>query len=200
MRDISKDTTLFNGETFARTVLFRKNDKGRLPKSFKDIFGDLSDYIFYGSLSLSRLNLNSLEGCPKEIVEGFFGISHNPDLHDLNHFPRRVAKNFDLYLDYYLAQHLSRIDISSYKDAKISFSGFIKSQKNAGTEPVQEVYKNIVENFIDFREVNGDFERIQFPGFDHLFNYEEFEKLYNIFKKVGFDREKFDRALELTQF
>jgi len=201
MKDIDKNTTLFNGSSFEKTTALRSGKSESLkPESFKAIFGDLSSFTYHGNLDLSRLNLNSLEGCPQRIVGGTFTIKKNPNLHNLNHFPEKLATSFKLYIGYNLVHCLKKVDINSYKNSIIAISGLLSVKEFVVLTPIQEVYKNIIENLVSFREINGSFEKIQFPGFDHLFDYSEFEKRYNIYKKVDYNQEKFDRALELTQF
>ena len=191
MTDVDKNTILFNGETFEKNIILRRteyNSNCSEPKSFKEIFGDLSDSTYNGTLDLSRLNLNSLEGCPKRILGGDFMININSYLYDLNFFPEKLARNCKLYLGFHMAPFLKEVSINSYKNSIILFTGLLNSKKKD---------KLIVENLADFRKANGSFEKLRFSRSNQPPDYERLEKLYHIHKKVGFDQEKFERALEL---
>ena len=59
------------------------------PMSFKEIYGDKSDCRFEGFLCLSGCNLNSLEGCPAEVI-GSFSCSENL-LENLIGGPKKVS-------------------------------------------------------------------------------------------------------------
>ena len=150
--------------------------------SFKNYFGDLSKMIFQGSLDLSSLNLTSLEGCPTEVV-GEFNIRNNPELKSLKHFPK-LNGNRPLHINTHHFKELRRLDNDLW--SQISHIKYIG-------DPIPNI--DIVTTMLHFKLLGGNFpiKRVGHP----LQENEELEKLFNIYKKVGFQEIKFRRAVSL---
>jgi len=193
MRKIDLKSLLKDNKTFLETRSDRQSQMwggGSVePASFEEIFGDLSNCSFTGNLDLSSLELNSLKGVPKIIKSGHFSISGNPDLENLDFFPIQLAFSKSLYIDYEMLPLFNSVDINTYKDCMIIISvqefGLSDLEKN----------RDICVAFSDYRKVNGSFENvlIEHPAID----YQGLESLYSVYKKLDFNLEKFDRAIEL---
>jgi len=187
MKKINKNTILDCGESIDTIVNDRWNSQ-EPAISFKDLFGDLSDFIYEGCLELGNLNLNSLEGYPK-VSGGYFSIENNPELKELNFMPGFLANVVTLYIDYSQVDIIKNIDIDIYKNLIIRLCGV----------PISN--RDMVLAFSDFRKFNKGFGNIQTftskgvtPG---PIDYANLEKLYKVYEKVNYDREKFDRAIAL---
>lgn len=64
---------------------------------FKDTeYGDLSGTVFDGNMSVSKKNISSLEGAPKE-VKGYFDCTGNPNLNSLQYAPKQIKGQFAIY-------------------------------------------------------------------------------------------------------
>jgi len=89
---------LESGETFEEIRKYRVEKSVQIShatadaKSFQEIFGDLSNCVFVGSLDLSNLNLNSLEGCPQCVSESLV-LDQNPNLTSLKHGPKEIMRS-----------------------------------------------------------------------------------------------------------
>jgi len=193
MRTITKKAILINNKTFEEIREDRAFLSGLVPpSSFKDLFGDLSDSIFQGNLDLSGLNLDSLKGCPLNISGGYFCISNNRALKSLDYFPEDIDPDYGLFLDYDALLQLDSLDMNIYKNLHITL---FDSSTHLDSK---EVSKNIVKILYESRRINGNFNKVTWPFFSNFsLDYHKLEIFYSIFEKVGFDREKFDRALEL---
>ena len=187
MREINENTIIKNGKTFAATREDRdQNDESS--QTFEEVFGDLSDSVFVGNLDLDSLNLSSLKGCPSKIKAGNFYIGFAPELKSLDHFPVEINKGYELFISNHLIQDLTAKDIKIYKDLQIVIWDDSSDLFNE---------KNILFNFSEYRRINGSFSRIS-AGLDPIeFYFPNLERLYSVYEKLGFDREKFERALEL---
>ena len=187
MREINENTLLENGEFFYN-IAYTRQENNNKPASFKELFGDLSNFIFEGCLELGNLDLNSLEGCPK-VNGAYFSIENNPDLKELNFMPGFLDNVVALYIDYSQVDIIKNIDIDIYKNLTIRLCGV----------PISN--RDMVLAFSDFREFNKEFENIQtFTSNGNTPNpidYANLEKLYKVYEKVSYDREKFDRAIAL---
>ena len=211
MRTITATTEIANSKSFGKLAEARRTEVNRghsKPLSFMDIFGDLSECVFKEYLSIARLNLNSLEGCPRRVESGYFSIGQNPALKNLSHFPEAVEdsifidycdnittlkellnlKNFnsDEYKTLYLNGNSNLVDISALSIELIDSFREI----NISGSPVPAA--NVVKTTGLKRDKNGDWNFLKTNCKNS-----ELEKLYLIFKKVGFDRKKFDRAIGL---
>ena len=187
---ICNASILPNGKTFGEIMTDRCRNKPS-QQSFESLFGDLSGYIYSGTLDLSLLNLSSLKGCPKTIRGGYFSIDRNPNLENLDYFPENIDNEEGFFLDYQNLPLLKNLDINLYKDAQVILM-ISKEDKSA-------CKKEIVLAFSEFRKINGNFDNFGLTGANvaQTFSIEEFEKLYLIYEKVGFNWEKFERALKL---
>jgi len=201
LNEITKNTRVTNKNghiTFEDARATRINEVLKIntaPTSFEDLFGDLSDSIFIHGLNLSQLNLNSLKGCPREI-RGAFAIENNLHLKNLSYFPGKIAPKYStdlLSIDFELISELRKLNINIYKDLII----FVKG-KNLQL-PKNRIFKEIVHSFYEYRKLNGSFIDISgdFIDPESIFDLTELEKYYSLYKKVGANKEKFDRALSL---
>ena len=202
MLEINENTVIKNGKTF-KEINFNlenrlyDNNSRREPKSFEEIFGDLSDCIFVGDLNLNSLGLHSLKGCPQRIRYGNLHIAYNPDLLSLDYFPKKITDRFELFVDFDIVHELKNLDISVYKELriyinfKISFDMVLFNKK--------DILKKIVYSLSDYRAVNGSFAEVSgfFSSDIKSFNRVEFEKLYQLYERVGLNQEKFNRVVEL---
>jgi len=193
VKEIIFNKKLGNGKSFGKLKGNRMNEasEGAAPCSFKDIFGDLTEYIYKGDLDLSQLNLSSLEGCPQKLKEGYFAIDNNPNLKSLENLPSSSGKFYIGYDNIYL---FDKIEINKYKHFNIYICDIPFQNHN----PMVTV-KNIIFFFAKFRMLNGDFNKLK--NFTFLsgqeLNYVDLEKYYAIYEKVNFNREKFNQVLEL---
>jgi hypothetical protein len=64
-------------------------------KSFKDVYGDWTGKIFFGSINVKNKGLTSLKGCPK-IIKGNFDCSYNK-LKTLKYGPEIVEGHYDCH-------------------------------------------------------------------------------------------------------
>ena len=197
-KTIDDSSCLDNGKLFCDLIEARRTEVNRghsKPVSFKNVFGDLSEFTFAETLDLEGLNLCSLEGCPTEIISGDLVVCKNPSLKSLKHIPH--VKDSDpmgfvrptLYLNLSQINLLNTINIDSYSYLHINLT-----EKEVSS-------KSIVKAFKDFRKTNGDFKKIKGIAEGDLvtyaLDYVELEKIYSIYKKLDFDSDKLDRALEL---
>jgi len=184
--NIMNHNSVINGYDFSDTLNDRYRNSKK-PLSFKEVFGDLSDYIFEGYLDLGSLNLTSLEGCPSVIKGEYFAIDRNPNLATLNFFPSKLEIDM-LYLDHHSVEDLKTVNPHIFEGMKFFLSG-------------SQLFnlKYIVLQLEEVRKLNVDFNFIQNGSFskeDSDINI-ELERIYSIYEKVGFDQEKLDRAMEL---
>ena len=204
MREINKDTIIKNDKTFDTIKWARSDSENKIGAvSFEELFGDLSNCIFQGNLDLTELNLSSLKGCPQEVEHGYFSISSNSNFKNLDHFPKKLSSGYSLFVDYRSALLLEYVDINIYKNSGLVIyedSKAIMSDIMSDHNYSNEFHKSIVISLINFREANGDFSKIEWWGDSQLsfsWSYSELEKFYEIYKKVDFNQEKFNRAIEL---
>ena len=187
MHTITNATKFSCGSTFSNFLFSRRQSDRATPASFEQLFGDLSNSVFSGDLNLGDLNLNSLKGCPKKIEDGYFSIENNPELKTLDYFPEDLDTGNTIFVDSSLLELFLKLDISTYKDSYFYLTG-------GGTLP----NKDLAIYLSRIREARGDFEFIHEGSLPrHSETCSDIEKLYKLYEKVGFDRTKFDRALEL---
>ena len=186
MSTIGKDTILSNGKTFEETLLSRRKNV-TTPQSFSEVFEDFSDYIFEGVLNLSNLNLCSLEGCPQTFTGSQLAIFGNPNLKNLNFFPKYTPSLNNIYIDNDTLSIIESLNVEIYKNRSL-----ITMSVGKGAAVSEE---SICLNLFGFRRLNGDFKKVKRPTL--TLDYVKLEKLYAVYKKVGFDRERFNRVLEL---
>jgi len=185
MRKINKYGIFKNGISFTNIISSRALSNG-VSISFEELFGDLSDCIFMGDLNLGDLNLNSLKGCPKKIEDGFFSIENNPELKTLDYFPIELDAGNTIFVDCSLIELFLKLDISTYKDLYLYLAGNKLSNKE------------IAVQLSKMRKARGSFNFIHKGSFKSSSKaLPEIEKFYKLYEKVSFNKEKFDRLLEL---
>ena len=193
---VLKETSIIKDEkTFFDIVIDRASDNED-DKSFKEIFGDLSDFDFSGDLRLAGLNLNSLSGCPHSVSNGYFSIDDNPKLHSLEYFPRIFAsdQSHSVYIDSQCVKEFANIPIGYYKHSR---DICIRATAECHPEDL-----DLVLSFLKFRGIREDFYSIcafnKDQDGDFSLDYDRLEFLYNTYEKVGFSAEKLKRFVELT--
>jgi len=173
--------------------------KNRTPASFMDIFGDLTDNLFTGDLDLNGLNLTSLEGCPKKVINGHIFVSNNPKLKNLDHFPEFISVGKFIMIDYNLIESSTTLNKSIYMSCLNFFfklsnfdnnnvhSDFIaaKTILNLG-ELIKDNY--LTRGKIKFLSQNLNVSNIDVTALNHA---------YNLFEKVGFSTQKFENLIKL---
>jgi len=220
MSTISVDSIInHTGKTFSSMATARRravsNSSESSPASFKEIFGDFADSFFKGDLDLSGLDLNSLEGCPFNIEESLH-IQDNPNLKSLSYvttvFDPEACLNIDI--DLFLASlesHLYIYDMVDEIDIYMNTSDQEKIEKALiqfsviENDPSYSLAKDISLKSFFIRKENSSS-----PAYGLIkvyaqsstiikiyFDSDGTERLFNIYKGVGFDRKKFDRVLEL---
>jgi len=214
---IADNSTLKNGRTFWRTAISRSIavKMGAEAQSFKEIFGDLSGAFFSESLDLSNLNLNSLKGCPKKIKGERFDISGNPNLQTLLNAPA-LDPHVEIFVD-------SSLLLETIRVCKIcnNFGGQIVVTLNDNTtqSEFEDFLMSVILTIFRIDDKTVDPEKIASRIFYtaatkspsngyflsifkeskivNLYFYGLYKKLYEIYNKVGNDRGKLNRALEL---
>ena len=189
MRIITNRSKLENGLIFS-DILNSRVKKREKATSVEQLFGDLSDCVFEGDLDLSTLNLNSLKGCPKEVRAGFFSIEDNPNLKTLDFFPEKLAAWDIIYIQDSLLEQLAKVDINIYKSSYIYLIGDLIANKDNVI--------NFVVYLSEIRRLRGDFKFIHRGSFrNRSKTCSSLEELYQLYKRVGFDQIKLERALKL---
>jgi len=195
------DYATFRKASELRTAQYVRGETN--PKSFEDIFGNLSNLYFSGDLDLSSLNLNSLKGCPAEIRRGHFTLYGNPNLKSLDYFPARLALDKQLVLQAENISSMKSVDINSYK-----FVDRILIYLYYADTDFRSLEIDIAIGFSLFRQQRGLFNEIQLGGslFDPTaaekdlnkeLDYDRVEYFHNLYKRVDFNEDKFRRTLEL---
>ena len=185
MREINSNTVLKNGKTFKDILKNRAvpafSKSHPLPKSsFEEIFGDLSDCAFSGTLDMTGLNLKTLEGFPVE----FEDIS-------------QIYLSYDLFKDFHTLEGNVRKNIShgiKHFCLVVDFSLEEDIDPMEETDMIAGVIMTIVNNF------NIKFENITFLDSDYCIeriDQKKFLRQEEIYKKVNFDQDKFKRVLAL---
>ena len=185
------------------------------PATFKELFGDHSDTEFSTALDLTMLNLSSLDGC-FAVVNGYMEANQNPALKTLEGCPEYVfyffqctdcdslkslkgipkiiqksSKKLDSILS--LQQNPNLSDISALTPDLISNMALISFHQLNDTGKSNKVsIADYIELFREKREILGGF-KFQSSQFSN----EQLEKAYQLYKKVNFDKEKLNKALEL---
>jgi len=178
------------------------------PKSFIDIFGDLSSREFDDPLELNDLDISSLRGVPTRIV-GRFQIDFAKSLKDLEDCPKAVNNFFSVEASDNLAtlKGITDLEIST----KSGDNGILYLGDNPKLTDISDLSQktldmckliylagspvlaaDIVKVMSLKRKNNGSW---SFLDSDHKES--KLEKLYLVYEKLDFDSEKFDRALEL---
>jgi len=218
MRKIDPAKDLKNGKSLNDIIVERHNKilaattgvSAEDSLSFKEVFGDLSDCEIQGSLDLSLLNLNSLEGCPK-VVLGHFNCDNNRYLKNLKGCPVSVMNYFSC----------------EFNSELISLEGLEDLEIRHGESPPRSLHLSSNKSLIDLdflsektirnisllhiedsnerlssfdlviltrekREKDGNYHFLQTE-----FAEKDFEKLYKIYKKLHFNKKKFLKVKEL---
>jgi len=200
---ITPNSALKSGKTF-KEIREERVLENKVPKSFAEIFGDLTDFSFAGFLDLDNLNLNSLFGVPMELVwnndietNPTISLDGNPNLNSMKHFPKCMEAGIQIYLPKSLAKRINEVDINSYSSVQTIFL-------NTGEDDFN--LSEIVISFKNLREATGTFSAlISYKPLDNgkasvngeIDKDSELEKLYNLYKKLNFDSMKFRRAVDL---
>ena len=197
MREINGNTAIKeSGETFKILALARQKSKNRkTPKTFKEIFGDLSDFIFEGTLDLTNLNLSSLEGCPTKILNGNFSTETNPNLKSLKDFPNGFESVDMFYLDYDLFKKLHTLEEST----KENLTHGIKLL-NVLIDPVLTEESEIITHMLiinNFATARANIRLIDLQYNILKVNQEKVRQQKQIYAKLNCDTEKFIRAMSL---
>jgi len=185
MTKITAATILDNNKTFEVTATHRRN-KNKAPATFKEVFGDLSNCVFYGGFNLHDLNLSSLKGCPAKIHSGDFLLLKNPNLKNLDHFPQ-LGKLVEAFtIDSTQLHLLEDLDINLYSNVKnIGYANYFDDNEPSELE--------IVKYFSNIRKVKGFFPIFETTPID----LDKAEKLFKIYEKLDFDSAKLDRVEDL---
>jgi len=198
--------SIVNGDQIYQSVYGKRrqsvdNDSSAKPQSFKDIFGDLSEHTFLGPFELEGLDLNSLEGCPREIQGGYFSIEGNPNLKTFDFFPECLAPLSPLFIDLENIETFKSVDINSYKHInRFHINLSVARRKLSMSEKI-----DLVVALSDFREWKKDFESVSFvvdsETDPETYQVEKvnLETLYLRYKSVDYDREKLEKLLTLIQ-
>ena len=210
MHKILKTTIIKKSKTFIELRDMRRKEllnlKDLAACSFKDIFGNLSESAFSGSLDLEGLNLNSLEGLPAAASDSnWASIAGNPSLKTICNLPvfdGGKNKNFStlrLYVDL-------DFNISCEDSLKLILEtfGFIAIEpKGVNSLEDRKIIVELLKKFAWIRRLSGSFDRVLF----FLDNDEvpadikrvksDLTKFYSLYEKVDFDNIKFDRLLKL---
>ena len=178
------------------------------PKSFIDIFGDLSSREFDDPLELNDLDISSLRGVPTRIV-GRFQIDFAKSLKDLEDCPKAVNNFFSVEASDNLAtlKGISGLEINTDSGK----SGILYLRNNQNLTDISDLSETTLDmcqwvyltgspvSAVDIvkamglkRQSNGSWNFLDSDPKES-----KLEKLYLVYEKLGFDREKFERALEL---
>ena len=194
MREITEFSKIKNHKTFADIIESRINLESS-SVSFEDLFGDLSNCSFQGCLNLTNLNLNSLKGCPKEVSGGFLSIEYNPNLESLDFFPQKLCGGvlgMDFYIDFHAIGEVEKISaIIKNLNTIICFNN---------KENFSEI--DIALSFFDLRFVKGNYNFLsarnkELGDFEKKLDYDTLERIYDLYRKLDYDKEKLIRVLKL---
>jgi len=208
MREINSTTILDNGETFESARQHRLFNSNHKPASFKEVFGDLSDCILTEDLTLTDLNLDSLEGCPAE-VRGYINLDGSPALKNLKGISKSTTmflscenlkslesleglegfcfENSDLFdRTLYLSNCPLLADISALSSVSL---------KDCSSVIIQATNVHIKDMILNFSEKRNRVGNFNFLKSDY--SEKDLEKIYSIYQKVDFNKEKFERAMFL---
>jgi len=217
MSMISKDTILESGRTFEdiRRLRVESNNKSLKAdaKSFKELFGDLSSYTFTGELLLGVLNLNSLEGMPREVI-GEVYIDSNPWLKNLKHLSQKIVNMLSVACCENLEslKGIGNLNLVTVENGNVGdFANHIFLRKNPNLFDISDLSEetiskcktlfvsqspvlltDLIKLAAQRRSLDGDFSFLESD-----YSIEELERLYSFYEKLGFDQRKFDRALAL---
>jgi len=197
MRVIDENIEIKESETTFKHIALsrRKSEDKKTPKTFKEIFGDLSDSVFNGDLDLSELNLSSLEGCPKKISTGNFSIEVNPNLESLRYFPTEFKDINQIYLDFSLFKKLDTLN-NSVKDNIAHNALYITVSIDSATTEESEIITHmlIINNFAtahtNVRLIDLQYNILKV-------NQEKVRQQKRIYAKLNYSTEKFIRAISL---
>jgi len=209
-------TVLKNGKTLDQIASDRVAAVVNLaePASFEEVFGNLSTCRIINPeggqtvLNLSQLNLNSLKGCPS-VVETDFHLDSNPNLINLEFFPREVFGYTSIQKCESLkslkgVENLSAGIINAFyfvNNPVLSDISDLNGENffNDPARPTYFTFKNqnlSIQDILLFataqRKSRGDFNFLTSDYSD-----EELERAYTLYERVGFDQDKFKRAMSL---
>jgi len=195
-RQISNNTIVKGIKTFEDIVKEREAEEaGSSPISFKELFGDLSDCTFSGHLDLSYLNLNSLEGCPRKVINGNFSIENNPNLKSLKSLPTEFKNVSQFYLNYSLFKKLYKLDTTTKENIAHGIdlvAPFIDSSSVDSAEVIMNML--IVNNFAT-TQTKVKLLTLIYNNFK--VDQEKVRQQKRIYSKLNYDTEKFIRAISL---
>jgi len=192
---IDSNKMLDNGKTIKETMALRRENilsgEIKLNSSFEEVFGDLSNYSFNGSLNLDFLNIDSLKGCPKFVHGSYFAISSNEKYRDFEGFPELTSENCHIYI---AENHVSRfsVDYQLYERVKLVL---IK-------DTIGNMFSDIdlVVSFSGLRKKEGSFEKIRVDSDKNSgLDYHSLEKIFAIYRNLNFDEEKLRKFAELVK-
>jgi len=193
MREIDENTIIKNGKSFNQLKAIALRASSPLEASFEEVFGDLSDTRFCGTFALDELDLISLKGCPAEVISRakgrYISTQGNPSLTDLSYFPD-------------VSNYIGTIFLSSHQlfsETRISKNNLEKTQHISLDWTIDFTAVDLVHFFLQLGEIPYGFSKIQraFLPSGKSFEVENLYQIYNIYKKVNFDREKLNRTLAL---
>ena len=192
---IQSGSILENGLSFSATMAERSKDLTE-PKSFKDIFGDLSEAAFIGDLNLAGINLCSLEGCPYSVLGGFFAIEDNLNLESLDYFPRALADARSLFIN---VDHIKFFE-NPHIETIIKISRVIICLNKEQT--IVKVLPELTPWLKEFQDRDTDFlKRVHIYSTLmsplRQFDSDLLERSHKVYCKVGGDQGKFLNAVEL---
>ena len=205
---LTGNIVLENNKTFLKTIQSRRDNYHKVSKtSFLNIFGDLSQHkteSARGIFNLIGLKINSLKGLPQNISSSLY--LDNNDFKNLDFFPSYIGDSISIQycenleslkgienLKDKINSNLSLGSNPKLKDILDLFPSVVAdSQGFVNLENTQVEKADIVKVFYLRRRNLGDFSFLKSD-----YSAEELERTYFVFEKVGFDPEKFDRALAL---
>lgn len=119
----------------------------------------------------------------------------NRNLKFLDCFPKKLSPGCRLYIDYELASKLKYLPIELYKDLELE----VFNLKDLDLFHIENFEINLIYSFSEFRKINGSFSGISTSAKVESLPaaFPKLERLYLVYEKLNFDKEKFERALEL---
>ena len=176
--------------------------------SFKDLFGDLSNYSVDGDINLKNLKLSSLEGFPKLVV-GHIELDGNIDIQSLENLTINASfslsanscnqleslssiHNSDInrvYKPYYLSFN----DCSSLKDISMLEHGVLDNCKELSLINTSVSLLDIIKATREKRISDNNFSFLK-----SNYSEKDLERAYSIYEKLDFCFGKFQRAMTLV--
>jgi len=181
MKLLTGETIIKKSRTFLEVLEHRRNSK-KDPKSFKEVFGDLSSFYVDQDIYLNSLNLSSMEGFFTKI-DGSVYIDDNPELKSLKYINVKNATGNDLYAN-------SCSSLESISDFRMGPDNL--RELLIENNPSLSIFEIIIAIAPS---------RAKFSRFEHVYSdfyQDQLDRAYDLYRKTMFNDEKFKKALELV--